>query len=249
MRPFSSEDLRALHHEVRQLKRGDGLTQAQFDGLSSKWLPIAQPDEKQRKEHFALCRPDGATTGVQGPRWMFHLFGLRHRAAEIAFATPSGLIVLQRRSPTKEEYPDALDMAVAGHISQYPDGSDRTFLQGAWKEIAEEIGLTQSESRSLLAEGELIPIGEPYFCLEADWRRNPPFFDAEIRQIYAATLTGEGLAHLHFSDNEVSSLSLVTPDTAWEILRAEQTASGLRYSLPRYLDWLEKQTPANNQKL
>ena len=60
-------------------------------------------------EEYAVARPDGTTAGVTGPRWLFHLLGLRHRAAEIAFRTPGGLIVLQRRSATKADWPDALD--------------------------------------------------------------------------------------------------------------------------------------------
>ena len=110
---------------------------------------------------------------------------------------------------------------------------------GAWKEIAEEIGLLEADAGENLAEGRLIPIGEPYFSLDADWKREIPFINAEVRQIFTATLTGAGLARLRFPDNEVSGLLLVTPETAWELLTSESIASGLRYSLPRVLDWLE----------
>ena len=179
-------------------------------------------------------------TGVTGPRWLFHLFGLRHRAVEIALATPSGLIVLQRRGPAKQEWPGAFDMAVSGHIPQLADGSDMSYEEGAWKEFAEEIGLHEQDAGSVLVEGALTKVGDPYFCFEGDLRRNPPFLDAEARQIFAATLTGEGLARLNFADGEVSGILLASVDTAWEILRCGDIASGLRYSLPRYLDRLEQ---------
>jgi hypothetical protein len=65
--------------------------------------------------------------------------------------------------------------------------------------------------------------------------------NADARQIFAATFTGEGMARLHFTDGEVAGLMLVTPETAWDLLAQESVASGMRYSLPRYLDWLEKQ--------
>lgn len=210
--------------------------------LVAEWEPKVRPDAKDRSEAFAVARPDGTTTGVVGPRWIFHLFGLRHRAAEIGFHTPRGLIVLQRRSPTKSDWPDMPDMAVAGHIPQEEDGCDLTYEQGAWKEIAEEIGLEERDAVQTLVEGRLLPIGEPYVSFDMDVDRNPPFYNAEVRQVFGATLTGEGLSRLHFADDEVAGLLLVTPETAWDMLARENIASGMRYSLPRYLDWLAKQS-------
>jgi isopentenyldiphosphate isomerase len=240
MTALTSEQMREAHHLATQLQRGDKLSQCDLDTLSAEWEPTVQPSEKDRVEHFAIVHPDGTPIGVTGPRWLFHLFGLRHRAVEIAMATPTGLIVLQRRSSTKDEWPGLLDMAVAGHIPQRDDGSDMSFEEGAWKEIAEEIGLRQQDANSVLVGGRLAHVGAPYFCFEGDWRRNPPFLDAEVRQIYAATLTGEGLGRLHFADGEVGGILLASVDTAWQILREDTVASGLRYSLPRYLDWLEQ---------
>jgi len=239
MQPLDSDDRRAIHRLCHALQRGDTLTPDRMQALIAAWEPKVQPDAKERAEDFALARPDGTTTGVVGPRWIFHLLGLRHRAAEIGFHTPSGLIVLQRRSPTKADWPDAPDMAVAGHIPQQEDGSDLTFEAGAWKEIEEEIGLSATEADRFLVEGRLLAIGAPYVSFDSDVDRNPPFYNAEVRQIFGATLTGEGLARLRFSDQEVAGILLVTPETAWDILARENVASGLRYSLPRYLDWLE----------
>jgi hypothetical protein len=137
MQPLASDGLRAVTRLYHELEFGKALTQERLTELVAEWEPKVEPDKKDRSEDFALVRPDGTTAGVVGPRWIFHLLGLRHRATEIAFRTQSGLIVLQRRSPTKEDWPDAPDMAVAGHIPQLLDGSDMTFEAGAWKEIAE----------------------------------------------------------------------------------------------------------------
>lgn len=238
--PLNSEDFRAVEKLYRELEHGDGLTQGRMDELIAEWEPKIRPDAKERAENYAVCRPDGTTTGLIGPRWLFHLLGLRHRAVEIAFRTESGLIVLQRRSPTKTDWPDSPDMAVAGHLPQQPDGSDLTWEAGAWKEIAEEVGLEPQDAAKTLLEGALIRVGEPYISLDIVTDRNPPFYNAEARQILAATLTGAGLARLHFADDEVASLLLVTPETAWRMLASEPVASGMRYTLPRYLDWLAK---------
>lgn len=240
MQPLSKDDLSAARRLYRELKRGDALTRERMAELIAEWEPKAQPDTKDTSEDFAVARPDGSTTGVVGPRWVFHLFGLRHRASEIGFHTPGGLIVLQRRSPTKADWPDALDMAVAGHVPQAEDGSDLTFAQGAWKEIEEEIGLAERDAATVLAEGRLLPIGVPYACFDCDAKRNPPFFNAEVRQVFGGALTGEGLARLRFPDDEVAGIALVSIDTAWDMLAREPFASGMRYSLPRYLDWLEQ---------
>jgi 8-oxo-dGTP pyrophosphatase MutT (NUDIX family) len=115
-----------------------------------------------------------------------------------------------------------------------------TFEEGAVKEIEEEAGLPGDRLAALLAEGRLLPIGAPYFSFECDERRNPPFYNAEIRQIYAATLTDEGVAALRPDEEELSGLFLCTVKQAWDTLSSGNVASGLRFSLPRYLDWLER---------
>jgi len=235
-----ADTLKAGEMAIR-LDRGDRLTQSDLDTLAAEWENCIDPPISQRSERFAVVSPSGAPTGVVGPRWIFHLFGLRHCAVEIALTTPSGLIILQRRSQTKEEWPGAIDMAVAGHVSVSDDGSQTGFVDSAWKEISEEIGLDRSDAATKFVDGALIPIGDPYFCFEGDSLKNPPFLDAEVRQIFAATLTGDGLASIRFADKEVDGLLLVTEEMAWRIIRQENIASGLRYSLPRYLDWREKQ--------
>ncbi len=235
---FDPDDRPRIVKLYHALKQGDNLSQRELDSLVSEWEARIQPNAKERSESFALVSPDGTTTGVTAPRWAFHLFGLRHRATEIALKTETGLIVLQRRSPTVQDWPNAPDMAVAGHIPQKPDGSDMTFLEGAWKEMEEEIGLSYDDAETNLVEKELSPIGSPYLSLDVAIERTPPFFNTEVRQIFAATLTGRGLSRLRFPDNEVSGLLLVNWETAWSLLGGESIASGMRYSLPRYLDWL-----------
>lgn len=239
MKPSLSADDRAQIIKLyRSLKQGDNLSQSALDSLVAEWEPRAQPSAKEKGENFAIALPDGTTTGVVAPRWAFHLFGLRHRAMEIALKTETGLILLQRRSPLVQDYPNAPDMAVAGHIPQNPDGSDMTFLEGAWKEMEEEIGLSRDDAEANLLEGELLPVGSPYLSLDVAMERTPPFFNTEVRQIFAATLTADGLSRLRFPDNEVSGLLFVNWETAWSMLENESIASGMRYSLPRYLDWL-----------
>jgi isopentenyldiphosphate isomerase len=242
MRPLEKDDLHDLRAERTRIGGGFGLAQDEMDELLDIWSPRTQPDRKDASEDFAVAWPDGSTTGVVGPRWIFHLLGLCHRAAHVGFATPNGLVLLQRRAPTKTDWPDAWDMAVAGHVPQRADGSDMTFEMGAFKEIEEELGLPAEVLPRLLVEGRLIPVGSPYFSHDENEERNPPFYNAEARQVFAATLTPEGLAALRPDYEELSGVYLCSPQEAWTLLAREQVASGLRYSLPRYLDWLMQQT-------
>jgi isopentenyldiphosphate isomerase len=208
------------------------------DRLAEEWEPRVLPDAKDSSERFAIALPDGSTTGADGPRWLFHLLGLCHRAAHIGLSSPNGLVLLQRRSAWKADWPDAWDMAVAGHVPQWPDGSEMTFEEGAQKEMEEEIGLPAADLPRMLAGGCLLPVGSPYFSYETDSDRNPPFHNAESRQIYAATLTEEGMSRVLPDPEELSGLLWCTPEQAWDLLTREPVAGGLRYSLPRYLDWL-----------
>jgi isopentenyldiphosphate isomerase len=148
--------------------------------------------------------------------------------------------VLQQRSHAKVDWPGAPDRAVAGHISQAKDDSELSYLDGAWKEIEEEIGLPRSEAGRFLVEGGLTPVGAPYCSFDSDVRRNPPFYNSEIGRIFAATITGEALGRLRFTDHEVEGVMLVTAERAWEMLSHGNIAGGMRYALPRYLDWLEQ---------
>jgi isopentenyldiphosphate isomerase len=241
LRTLSIADLQLLNRRFLELRKTELITSKRVSDLIAEWEPKVHPEPIDKTETFSLVHANGKPAGAASPRWLVHLLGLRHRAVHIAFRTETGLIALQRRSHSTSEWPDALDMAVAGHVPQNYQGHDITYEQGAWKEIEEEVGLTERDAPTTLVGGKLIPIGEPYFSFDMDVRRNPPFYNAEARQIYIATLTGEGLSKLQFSDGEVAGLTFVTPEIAWEMLVRENIASGMRYSLPRVLEWIERQ--------
>ena len=238
MNSLDQDALRELRLERQRIGYGWDLTQDELDSLRDKWQPRVSPNQKDQSEDFAVTGPGGLTTGVSGPRWLFHLFGIAHRAAHIGFTTPTGQVVLQRRAQTKEDWPDAWDMAVAGHIPQNDDGSPMSFEQGALKEIGEELGLPADELPSLLEEGRLIPIGQPRFTYEQDESRNPYFYNAEFVQDYGATLNAEGLARIKPDWDELGGIYICSTQNAWDLLIRGPVAGGLRFSLPPFLDWL-----------
>lgn len=234
-------DLHLLSRRFAELRKTEIITSKRVSDLIAEWEPKIKPEAADKLETYTLVHATGKTAGVAGPRWLVHLLGLRHRAVHVAFRTETGLIAIQRRSHSTNRWPDALDMAVAGHVPQNYQGHDITYEQGAWKEIEEELGLIERDAAKTLVEGKLVPVGDPYFSFDMDIRSNPPFYNAEARQIYIATLTGEGLSKIQFADGEVSGLTFVAPETAWDMLTRENIASGLRYSMPRVLEWIERQ--------
>jgi isopentenyldiphosphate isomerase len=241
MIPLDNDSLRDLRRERQRIGYGWDLSREEMDRLRETWSPRVQPDRKDTSEDFEVVRADGAPTGVSGPRWLFHLFGLAHRASHIGLATPTGQVVLQRRAQTKADWPDAWDMAVAGHVPQKDDGSVMSFEEGALKELGEELGLDAANVGALLAVGRLIPIGRPRFTYEQDEGRNPPFYNAEVVQDFGATLTAEGLARLKPDWDELGGIYICSPQMAWDTLVRGSIAGGLRFSLPPFLDWLVQQ--------
>src|SRR5215212_3015062 len=131
MTPLDNDAVRELRGLRQRIGYGWDLSQSDLDDLRATWSPRIQPDLKDTSEDFAVSRPDGTLIGAAGPRWLFHLIGIAHRASHIGFATPTGQVILQRRAQTKADWPDAWDMAVAGHVPQRPDGKPMTFEEGA----------------------------------------------------------------------------------------------------------------------
>lgn len=181
---------------------------------------------------------------LTGPRWWFHVLGLRHGAVHIVLTTPQGWFVAQRRSRMKDDAPGALDVAVTGHCGTSAP------LPAAWRELGEELGLEHGkpgEAPSLVDDALRLVAEEN---ADTTWRaeENPPFIDREYHWIYAATLTAEGMARLRFRDGEVSSVLLVGPEDLHALgdrCRAGQRhmpgeldlAPGLVHTLPLWLDY------------
>ncbi len=249
LRPLSDADLalvRTLHDE---LGAGDGVTPERWAELAATQAWLAQALDvphgpANSNETFALIRNAYDHQPLTGPRWWFHLLGLRHAAAHVVLTTPQGWFVAQVRSRNKDDAPGALDVAVTGHCGTSAP------LEAAWRELSEEVGLQKTpagEPPSLAGNDlRLIAVQD----VEIRWRagENPPFIDRERHWIYAATLTAEGMARLRFQDGEVSSLMLLGPADVTELARrcragerhapgAMDLAPGLLHTLPLWLDF------------
>jgi len=81
------------------------------------------------------------------PRAEIHRDRLVHRSVHVLVFDPAGRLVLQRRHPEKDNFPDHWDSSCAGHVeeSDYPGGPDAdldaVYAAVARRELEEELGL------------------------------------------------------------------------------------------------------------
>src|SRR5580700_10746560 len=113
LQPLSTVDLALLARRFTEIRGTEVITSKRISDLIYEWEPRVMPEPEDKLETFTLVHATGKTAGVASPRWLVHLLGLRHRAVHIAFRTETGLLALQRRSHSKADWPDALDMSVA----------------------------------------------------------------------------------------------------------------------------------------
>ena len=74
------------------------------------------------------------------PRRVMRSDRLRHRAVFIAILDGAGRLLVHRRSPQKDIWPNWCDIAVGGVV-----GAGESYLEAARRELAEEVGISQVE--------------------------------------------------------------------------------------------------------
>jgi isopentenyldiphosphate isomerase len=156
-------------------------------------MPAQDPDEL-----FDLIDRDGAPLGVSKARRDVHRDGDWHRSLHIwvvlrggsgvAGAASSPCLLFQRRSPEKDTWPGALDVAVTGHLRK-----GEQILDGL-REAREEIGLE-------IKPENVIHLG---LRRRADEARQG-VRDRELQEIFA-TVTSLPLAAFAPDPDEVTSL-------------------------------------------
>lgn len=89
------------------------------------------------------------------PRKEIHAKGFLHREVNVIFMTPTGELIFQRRSKTKDVCPNILDAAAAGHV-EIGDSYETTAL----KEAMEETGIAIDPSELVFIKKEYCSITE-----------------------------------------------------------------------------------------
>lgn len=123
------------------------------------------------------------------PRGVAHQSGKYYRTIYVMVRDSQGRVLLQKRSATKDLYPNCLDLSVGGHVEW---GS--SYLETAVRELKEELGLTvDSQDLKFLKEVLVtLPQSHEYFHVFEYWLK-----------------PGDKLV---LATAEVADISWVTPD-------------------------------------
>src|SRR5580658_5749686 len=144
-------------------------------------------------EYVDLLDSSGRPTGTRKPKPDVHRDGDWHGAAHAWIINTGGQILIQRRSPTKENWPNMWDVSVAGHI---PAGERP--VETAIREAREELGITLAprECRYLFTVAEQVTLN------------NGSYIDNEHH--YAFLVERDlSVEDLKFSDGEVAEVRFV----------------------------------------
>lgn len=76
----------------------------------------------------------------QGSRAEIHDLSLRHRAVHLFVSNKHGHVLLQKRSPWKDRFPNQWDSSAAGHVD-----AGEEYLHAAHRELHEELGISKAE--------------------------------------------------------------------------------------------------------
>ena len=87
-------------------------------------------------ELFETFDDQGRSLGLV-PRPEVHRRGLLHRAAHVLVFRSNGALLVQRRAPDKDLYPDLLDFSVGEHLRP-----GESFEEGALRGLHEELGVS-----------------------------------------------------------------------------------------------------------
>ncbi len=148
------------------------------------------------EELFDILDESGNKTGMTKPRALVHKDGDWHKSVHIWIANDNKDILLQKRSPNKDSYPNMWDISSAGHLTAGDDS-----LPGAIRELKEELGINISPEQLQLIGVRKITN-----------RPSSTFINREFQDIYLLRLSLD-LGNLILQEEEVSAVKYVPLET------------------------------------
>jgi isopentenyldiphosphate isomerase len=144
-------------------------------------------------EYVDLLDSSGRPTGTRKPKPDVHRDGDWHGAAHVWIINTGGQILIQRRSPAKENWPNLWDVSVAGHLS-----AGEGPVEAAIREAEEELSLTlvPGECRYLFTVAEQMVLN------------NGSYIDNEYHHVFLVQKDLD-IGDLKFSDGEVAEVRFV----------------------------------------
>ena len=141
-------------------------------------------------EYFDIVDSQGRPTGEKKLRADVHRDGDWHRAVDMWLINKKDEILIQKRTPTKESYPNLWEVSSSGHIS-----SGETTISAAVREFTEELGLEiTADDLEFLFEVE-----------EMHVTNNGKFLNNEIKDVYLVTRDCK-ISDIHFQESEIAEV-------------------------------------------
>ncbi len=147
-------------------------------------------------ELIDILNSQGQATGLVNSKAEVHRQGLWHAVAHVWIVNSQKEVLLQLRSQQKKYYPNHWDISVAGHIS-----SGESMVQGALREVQEEIGLSL-KVRDLKLIGHL---------KDKSVQNQKTYFDNEFSDIFLVKLDLD-LNQLHLQKEELARVQWISID-------------------------------------
>jgi isopentenyl-diphosphate delta-isomerase type 1 len=146
-------------------------------------------------EYFDILDESGSLTGKQATREEAHEKGLWHRVAHIWIVNSKGEVLIQKRSPQKDSYPNMWSMSCEGHIS-----AGQEPIQGALRELKEELDLDLEQKQLSLA-----------FAYKRSARHSDSFIGNHFIDVYAIKKDID-LSDLTIQEEEISEVKWIKID-------------------------------------
>lgn len=143
------------------------------------------------EEYFDVLDEKGNKTGITKLLSAVHRDGDWHKSVHV-WIIRGGEILLQRRAPQKDSYPNMLDISAAGHLDAGEDA-----ITGAMRELKEELGI-DAEPNDFELIGRVTQSARP----------RPDFINNEFNDVFILH-TDKGPEDMVFQEEEVSEVIYV----------------------------------------
>ena len=156
------------------------------------------------EELFDILDKNGNKTGKTKPRSQVHRDGDWHKTVHIWVVNEQNDVLLQKRSPNKDSYPNMWDISSAGHLIAGDDS-----ITGAIREIKEELGIDILPQQLKLI-GKRKKIGRP----------TSTFVNSEFSDVYLLRLSLD-ISKLSLPKEEVSEVKYVSLNKFKEMIKTK----------------------------
>lgn len=146
------------------------------------------------KEFLDILDENGRLLNFQADRDETHCKGLWHRAVSVFIVNSNNQVLLQKRSPLKQKWPNMLDISAGGHCDAGEFG-----YEAAIRETFEELGVKVDKQ-------DIVFIG----CTKNSFVKGD-MIDNMYNEYYVANVDVD-ISSLHLQNDEVCGARFVTLD-------------------------------------